>query len=448
MLGRLDLRGLDDPAADLPRPVIDGERPVAAVRQIIADVRARGDVAVAEWTRRLDGADLATSRVPDAEVAAAPDRVDVALRDALEVAAERIALFHRHQRREPHVVDDGVTTIRSWDQPLRRAGCYVPGGRATYPSTVLMTGVVARVAGVEEVVLVVPPGSDGHVPAATLAAAAIAGVDEVHAIGGAQAIAALAYGTATIDPVDVICGPGNVYVSIAKREVAADVRIAAAFAGPSEVVVVADATTPPELAAIDLVVQAEHGPDGLAWLVTWDDAAGAAIDDAVDRLVARAPRAADISATLDRGGYLAVVDGPAAAARVIDRIAPEHLQVMTAEPELVVDAVRNAGAIFTGAGSPASIGDYVAGPSHVLPTNATARFGAALCTGDFTKAMHVIEVSERGLAELGPHVVAIAEAEGLDAHAESIRLRLTRASHLGAPGGAGGDRSDDRSAHA
>lgn len=421
VLRRLDLRGLADPAADLPRPVIDGDEPVAAVREIIADVRHRGDTALLELTARFDGP-IDAVRVDPAEVKAALEGIDPTLRRALEVAAERIARFHEAQLRPPHeVADDGVT-VRCWDQPLRRAGCYVPGGRATYPSTVLMSAVVARVAGVEEVVLAVPPGRDGRVPRATLAAAAVAGVDEVYAVGGAQAIAALAYGTETVGACDVICGPGNIYVAIAKREVAADVRVAAAFAGPSEVVVVADSTAPPAAAAVDVIVQAEHGPDGLAWLVAWDEDAAMAIDAEIDRLVAEAPRADDIRATLSEGGYVALVDGPAAAATVVDRIAPEHLEVMTSDPADVVDRVRNAGAIFVGASSPASIGDYVAGPSHVLPTNATARFGAALSTDDFRKAMHVVEVSDEGLAELGPHVAAIAEAEGLAAHALSVRL--------------------------
>ncbi|MEM8902863.1 MAG: histidinol dehydrogenase [Actinomycetota bacterium] len=422
MLRRLDLRGLADPAADLPRPVIDGNEPVVAVREIIADVRHRGDTALLELTARFDGARLDAVRVDPAEVKAALEAIDPSLRQALEVAAERIARFHRAQLREPHVVEDGGVTVRCWDQPLARAGCYVPGGRATYPSTVLMTAVVAQVAGVDEVVLAVPPGPDGHVPQATLAAAAVAGIDEVYAVGGAQAIAALAYGTETIRPCDVIAGPGNIYVAIAKREVAPDVRVAAAFAGPSEVVVVADGTAPPAAAAVDVIVQAEHGPDGLAWLVAWDADAAAAIDAEIDRLVAEAPRADDIRATLSEGGYLALVDGPAAAAAVVDRIAPEHLEVMTAAPDEVVSSVRNAGAIFVGPTSPASVGDYVAGPSHVLPTNATARFGAALSTDDFRKAMHVVEITDAGLAELAPHVAAIADAEGLAAHALSVRL--------------------------
>src|SRR5690606_18573718 len=227
------------------------------------------------------------------------------------------------------------------------AGCYVPGGRAAYPSTLLMTAVPARVAGVEEVVVCVPPDrATGSVAPVTLAAAAIAGVDEVYAVGGAQAVAALAHGTESIRPVDVICGPGNKYVAIAKQEVAGTVGVAAAFAGPSEVVVVADRTVPPELAAVDVILQAEHGPDGLAWLITWDGAGAGAVPEQVARLVASAPRREDIEATLAEGGYAVVVDSPEAAIRIADLVAPEHLELLCADPERLVPLVRNAGAIF------------------------------------------------------------------------------------------------------
>ena len=286
-----------------------------------------------------------------------------------------------------------------------------------------MTALPARVAGVDQVVLCVPPGPQGQVADITLAAAAIAGVDEAYAVGGAQAIAAMAYGTESVGAVDVIVGPGNVYVAIAKQLVAGVVGVPAAFAGPSEVVVVADGTIPAEYAAIDLIVQAEHGPDGLAWLITWDPDAANAVEKAVARLLSNAARRDDIAATFIRSGYIVLVDGPEAAAKVVDFIAPEHLQVMSEAPGAVIDRVRNAGAIFRGPLAPASIGDYVAGPSHVLPTNGTARFAGALGVRDFVKPMHEITVDSEGLAAVGPHVAAIADAEGLDAHAESVRLR-------------------------
>jgi histidinol dehydrogenase len=288
-----------------------------------------------------------------------------------------------------------------------------------------MTAVVAKVAGVPEVVLCVPPGPDGRVPAPTLAAAALAGVEEVYRIGGAQAIAAMAYGTETVRPVDVVVGPGNVYVAVAKREVAGEglVGVPSAFAGPSEVVVVADGAAPPAFAAIDILVQAEHGPDGLAWLVTWDPPTLDAVRDAVGRLLDDAPRRHDIASTLEAGGHAVLVDGPEQAMEVVNVIAPEHLELITADPEALVPLVRHAGAVFLGPRSPASLGDYVAGPSHVLPTFGSARFAGALTVDDFVKHVHVVEADEKAFARLAPHVAAIADAEGLAAHAESVRLR-------------------------
>jgi histidinol dehydrogenase len=299
----------------------------------------------------------------------------------------------------------------------------VPGGRARYPSTVLMTVVPARAAGVDEVVLCTPPGPDGQVPAETLAAAAIAGADEVYRIGGAQAIGALAHGTESIRPVDVIVGPGNVYVSQAKRQVTGLVGVPAAFAGPSEVVVVGDDTVPAELCATDIVVQAEHGPGGLAWLITWSDAVADAVEAAIAAIVAGAQRRADIEATLADGGYTVLVDGPEAAMAVANAIAPEHLQLMTADPSALVPLVRNAGAVFCGPWSPAALGDYAAGPSHVLPTFGSARYAGALSVLDFLKQIHVVTADEAGLARLGPVVETLAAAEGLPGHAAAIAAR-------------------------
>ncbi len=396
---------------------------MAAVREILDAVRAEGDAALARYTKQFDGAVPSSWRVPPAEVAAARECIEPSLRAALDAAAESIAEFHQGQVSKEQTHNRQGITIRSWDQPVRRAGCYVPGGRAAYPSTVLMTAQPARAAGVDEVVLCVPPDSDGRVADVTLAAAAIAGVDEVYAVGGAQAIAAMAYGTESVGAVDVIVGPGNVYVAITKQLVAGAVGVPAAFAGPSEVVVVADGAVPAEYAAIDLIVQAEHGPDGLAWLIAWDALAADAVESAVAELLSAAARRDDIAATFSRSGHIVLVDGPEAAAEVVNLIAPEHLQVMTDAPEAVIDRVCNAGAIFRGPLAPASIGDYVAGPSHVLPTNGTARFAGALSVRDFTKPMHEISVDAAGLAAVGPHVAAMADAEGLDAHAQSVRLR-------------------------
>jgi histidinol dehydrogenase len=290
----------------------------------------------------------------------------------------------------------------------------------------------------------VPPDrASGHIAAVTLAAAAVAGVDEVYAIGGVQAIGAMAYGTESMRRVDVIAGPGNLYVALAKREVARVVGVSSAFAGPSEIVVVADESTNPTYAAIDVIVQAEHGPDGLAWLITWSDAAADAIDAEIDRLVESAPRRLDIESNFANGGYLALVDGPAEAIAVANLIAPEHLQLMGADAADLVPLVRNAGAVFCGELAPASIGDYVAGPSHVLPTFGSARYASALSVGDFVKHMHVITVDAAGFERVAPHVQTLAGVEGFDAHAQSIRLRRSERSASGPSRGAGGaDRSD------
>ncbi len=432
MLRRLDLRGsLGDLGAVLPRPATATAGPLDAVRAIIADVRERGDVALRELTERYDGVDLESVTVDPADIASAPGRIDPVVLEALEVAAAAIRRHHEGQRRPEHRTDEDGLCVRSVSRPVQRAGCYAPGGRAAYPSTVLMTVVPARVAGVDEVVLCVPPGPDGRVADVTLAAAAVAGVDAVYAVGGAQAVAAMAYGTASIPAVDVIAGPGNVYVALAKREVAGHVGVPSAFAGPSEVVVVADATVPPAFAAIDVVVQAEHGPGGLAWLITWDEAVSEAIEAEVDRIVAAAPRRDDITATLDDAGWSVLVDGPDEALAVADSIAPEHLQLMVADAGALAERVRNAGAVFCGPWSPASLGDYVAGPSHVLPTAGTARFAGALTVADFTRDIHLITADRSALLRLAPHVVALAGAEGLDAHAESVRLRVAEAEGSG-----------------
>jgi histidinol dehydrogenase len=430
MLSWLDLRGFEgDLATALPRPPAGGAEPAEVVRQILADVRERGDDAVRELTRRFDQVDIDDLRVRPAELDAALGRIPADLRAALEVAADAIDAYHRTQVHPMVEHERNGVSVRSIELPVDRAGCYVPGGLAVYPSTVLMTAVPAKVAGVPEVVLVAPPDqATGFPPDATLAAAAIAGVDEVYRIGGAQAVAALAYGTASIRAVDVIVGPGNVYVALAKRFVAGEGRVGvpSAFAGPSEVVVVADRGAPVDLAAIDVVVQAEHGPDGLAWLVTWDEVVAKEVADAIAAYVAGAPRQGAIESTLGAGGYVVLVDGPEQALAVANTIAPEHLQLMVDDPEALLPLVRNAGAVFCGPFAPASLGDYLAGPSHVLPTFGSARFGQALSVSDFTKHVHVVTAGEAAFAALAPHLTTLAEAEGLAAHAESARRRVGR----------------------
>ncbi|MBU6329956.1 MAG: histidinol dehydrogenase [Acidobacteria bacterium] len=426
MLNRLDLRGRSDGdlLGDLPRPEPGGEAPIEAVRAIIAEVRSRGDVAVREFTERFDGVSAPSFVVDRAELAAALAAAPADLVEALTAARDAVLAFHEAQVRTEHAITRQGITVTGRSVPVDRAGCYVPGGRGSYPSSVLMTAVPARVAGVPEVVLCVPPARDtGRIAESTLVAAALAGVDEVYAIGGAQAIAAMAFGTETVRPVDVIAGPGNAFVALAKREVAGQVGVPMAFAGPSEIVVVADASAPVDFVAIDLMVQAEHGPDGLAWLVTWDPAVADAVEEALARLVAEAPRQAEITSTFARGGFCALVDGPAAAMAVVNHIAPEHLELITADPGSLVPAVRHAGAVFLGPLAPASIGDYVAGPSHVLPTFGTARYGSALTVDDFTKQVHIIDITREGFDRAAPVVATLADTEGFAAHAESVRLR-------------------------
>ncbi len=447
MLQRLDLRGVDyiltkprpavanrvpvDQAKTvvLPRPEIAGEAPRSAVKEIIEAVKARGDAALLDYTKTFDGVALDQLRVDPSALQDAVDKLPSELRLAMEAAIERIELFHHHQLREPAIVETDGVRVEAYQKPVGRAGLYVPGGRAEYPSTVLMTAVPARVAGVADIALCVPPNrANGGVAPSVLAAAHLSGVSEVFAVGGAQAVAAMAYGTESISPVDVIAGPGNIYVALAKQEVAGDVGIAAAFAGPSEVVVVADATANPDFAAIDVIVQAEHGPDGLAWLVTWDEDVANSVCAAGDRILASAERADDVRATLAEGGYVALVDGPDQAIQVVNAIAPEHLELQCENADQLARSVDNAGAIFCGHTSPASLGDYVAGPSHVLPTFGSARFSSALTVTDFLKDHHIVTASPEGLSKLGPHVVALADQEGLAAHAQSIRLRTDQTS--------------------
>jgi histidinol dehydrogenase len=426
LLTRIDLRGKGRHVRPLlPVPDLGPEAPTDAVRAILAQVRAGGDRAVRELTARFDHVDVAELRVPDHELKAALEAIPADLRVALETARDNIDAYHRIQLHPDGVYRSDGLTVRELRRPVGRAGLYVPGGKAPLASTVLMTAVPARVAGVPELALVTPPGPDGSINRAILAAAAIAGVDEVYRVGGAQGIAALAYGTETIPAVDVIVGPGNVYVATAERLVAQEgaVGVPTAFTGPSEVAVVADGSIDPDWAAIDLVVQAEHGPDGLAYLITWSEPVADAVTASVDRFTAASPRRTEITSTLERGGWAVLVDGPEQAMDVANVIAAEHLELQVEDPERLVAAVRNAGAVFTGPWAPASVGDYMAGPSHVLPTARSARYGSALRVDDFCKHIHVVDLDRGALVRLAPHVAAIAGVEGLVAHAESVLMR-------------------------
>ncbi len=425
MLSRIDLRGFVGPVGErLPRPRPVTEGPVEAVRAIIAEVRERGDEALLEFTKRFDGVELDRLTVSRDEIAAAADRTPAEVTAALEATVANVEAYHRRQLPTNTRYADRGVVLEERHRPVARAGCYVPGGGAVYPSTVIMTSVPARVAGVAEIALTVPPGVDGHVPDVTLAAAAAAGVSEVHPVGGAQAVAALAYGTESVRAADVIVGPGSAWVALAQREVAGIVGVPSAFAGPSETVVMADGSADAVFAAADVVLQAEHGPDGLAWLVTWDEATAEAVEAEVARLAAAADRRREIASTLRSCGHSVLCSSPEQAVEVVNEVAPEHLELMVADPDALLPEVRNAGAVFCGPWAPASLGDYAAGSNHVLPTNGTARFASALSVRDFIKSTHVVRADQTGFERLAPHVIALATAEGLTAHADSVRLRL------------------------
>jgi histidinol dehydrogenase len=427
VLNRLDLRGTGraDLRARLPRPRAQTEPPIDEVRALLRAVREHGDDALRDLTERFDGARVDDLHVPADELAAAVESVPPALRQALEVARANITAYHAAQVGPEVEHRNGAVEVRELVRPVERAACYVPSAQAPLVSTVLMTTIPAKVAGVGEVVVATSPRPDGTVDPAILAAAALAGADDVVRVGGPGVIGAFAYGTESIAPVDVIVGPGSARVAQAKREVASQglVGVPSAFAGPSEVVVVADAATPAEHAAVDVLVQAEHGPDGLAWFVTWDEKVADAVVDAVAELVPASPRQQQLRATLAEGGYAVLCDDPAQAVAVANAIAPEHLELLVDDAEALLPLVRHAGAVFCGPLAPASIGDYLAGPNHVLPTYGTARFASALRVDDFRTHIHVVSVDRAGIDEVGEHVVTLAEYEGLPAHAQSIRIR-------------------------
>ncbi len=432
MLTRLDLRGFDaDLRVALARPALDGPsalgRPgspglAATVGALIEEVRDRGDDALRDLTERFDGVRPADLRIHRDELQSALDACDPDLIAALEFARDQILAYHEAQREHEARHERMGVHVQELILPVERAGCYVPGGLAAYPSTVLMTVLPAKVAGVPAVALCTPPGLDGAPPAPTLAAAAIAGVDEMYRVGGVQAIAAMAYGSETIRAVDVIVGPGNAFVTEAKRQVIGDVGIDS-LAGPSELVVVADSTIDARLVAADLLAQAEHGPDGQAVLITWHETLIEEVDDALAKLLAATPRRLEAAATLEWGGRAVLVDSPKHAMEVSNAIAPEHLQLMCAFAEDLVLLVRHAGAVFVGEYAPAVVGDYVAGVNHVLPTGGAARYQSALRVGDFQKHVHVVRVDRDALNRIGPFATTIADAEGLAAHAQAIRIR-------------------------
>jgi histidinol dehydrogenase len=398
----------------------------ARVASILAAVRQRGDAALVEFTERYDGVALTAGELPvsSAEFGAALARLGEPTVQALRYAAERIERFHQAcAPRSWSMRDAAGSRLGQEVRPLRRVAVYVPGGRAAYPSTVLMTAIPARVAGVREVVLVSPPGRDKSLDPVVLAAAHIAGVTEAYRVGGAQAIAALTYGTDTIRRVDKIVGPGNIYVALAKGQVFGDVGIDM-IAGPSEVVVVADANADASFVAADLLAQAEHDPMARSVLLTPSSRLVEDVAAEVERQLGRLPRQDIARTALDANGALVLTASLEEAVALTNELAPEHLELFVADPEALLARVENAGAVFLGRFTPEVVGDYVAGPNHVLPTAGTARFASALGTEDFVKRLSVIEYSASGLREAGPHVAELSRVEGLQAHGEAAAVRI------------------------
>jgi len=399
------------------------EDPQQAVRQIIDEVRQGGDKALLDLTQRIDGLKPASLEVDKKEIAAARREVDKELLEAIKLAAKRIEAFHTAQKE--NVCRELVG--EEWGQlvrPLARVGVYVPGGTASYPSTVLMTVIPAKVAGVKEIVMVTPPKSDGKIPPATLAAAAVAGVDRVFGIGGAQAIAALAYGTETVPRVDKICGPGNIFVVLSKKLVYGDVAIDG-LQGPSEVVIIADGSADPQYCAADLLAQAEHDPLASAILVTTSAKLAEAVKMEVERQLTGLPRKS-VAAEALKNGMIAIVESLEEAFDLANLYAPEHLLLMMKDAHSYINKVTSAGCVIAGQSATVVLGDYVAGPSHVLPTGGTARFSSPLNVMDFVKFINVVKVDDAILKRVGGAASMIARAEGLDAHARAIEIRLKR----------------------
>ena len=433
MLARIDLRG--QPAAALtrqrlagvlPRAWLDTDAAVAQVRPICDDVRRRGAAAVREYTARFDNVDRPTTRVPAAALADALAMLDPAVRAALAEAIWRARLVHKAQRPASHVtqVADGVTVTERY-LPVGRAGVYVPGGLVVYPSSVLMNVIPAQVAGVPEIAVASPPQpSRGGLPApAVLAACALLGIEEVHAAGGVQAIAMLGYGTADCAPVDVITGPGNVYVAAAKRVLLGTVGTDAE-AGPTEVAIIADDTADPAFVAADLIAQAEHDPLAACLLITTDPALADRTGKALGPQLAATRHHDRVAQALAGQAACVLVDDADAALAVADAWAPEHLEIQARDAGALAARVHNAGAVFVGPYAPVALGDYLAGSNHVLPTGGTARHTGGLSVLSFLRGMHVVNCDRPALAQVAPHIDALGGAEDLAAHVAAVRIRV------------------------
>jgi len=427
-LPALRLRVLD--FGDLPRPLpgrslaeVDPEIE-EAVRSIIDEVRQGGDDALRRVTERFDGVTIGELRVSDGEIDAAYEVVDADFLPALREAIDAVRTFHLAQTtiQEPLEVRPGVEAWRVW-RPVRRVGLYVPGGRARYPSTMVMLGVPAQAAGCVERVLVSPPGPDGAIPSETLVAAREVGITEVYRVGGAQAIGALAYGTESIGPVDKIFGPGNAYVTSAKLEVFPRVAIDLP-AGPSELLIIADESVDPAWVAADMLANAEHGPDSPVILISTSAALLEAVEIEMRRQLASLPRAEIAATALAGAGWAVVAPDLDEACCLADEFAPEHLELMVADPDALLGRIHNAGSVFLGPCSPNAAGDYATGTNHVLPTGGSAKAFGALSVADFGRYMEVQRLSSDGMAKLGSVVAVLARAEGLEGHARAAEARL------------------------
>lgn len=397
--------------------------PAAAVERILRDVRKRGDAALYDWTRRIDGVTLETLAVDSSAIRSASDLVSPDLWDALILAAGRIRAFHALQPVNSWMTSSLGGRLGQRVTPLRRVGVYVPGGTAPLPSSLLMSAIPAQVAGVEEIVIVTPPGRDGRVPAVILAAAAATGIDTIYTLGGAQAVAALAFGTESIPRVDKIVGPGNLFVTLAKRQVFGMVGIDG-LNGPTETVIIADETANPVWVAADMLAQAEHDLLATAILLTPSQVLAEAVRQEIGKQIESLSRDSIIAESLLERGGIVITENLTEAARLADEFAPEHLCIATREPGAVSDSLRNAGGLFLGERSFEVLGDYMAGPSHTMPTGGTARFASPLNVLDFVRITSIIDLDEQTVSQLAPPAALLARAEGLTAHANAAETRV------------------------
>ena len=430
----LDLRGdRSDPRDRMPRPRVDLEEARAGVAQTLAAVARDGDDALVQLTDRFDGVDASGGLVvPDAVLDAAVDGLPTELRVAIERAADQVRWFHERARPRDWEDERDGARMGVWHRPVSRAGVYVPGGKAVYPSTVVMTVIPARVAGVDEIVLCTPPtgagpdgARDGWPDRTILAAARLLGVDRVVRVGGAQAVAAMAHGTASVPRCDVVVGPGNLYVSLAKQLLAAEGRIGTdGYAGPTEIGIVADDSADPAILAADLVAQAEHDELATAMLITTDPSLIDAVEAALEREIARTHHRQRVEVALAGQGTVAIVDDIDHAVEVAEAFAAEHLEIHTRDARRVAERIRYAGTTFIGPTTPVSLGDYAAGPNHTLPTSGTARFRGGLTTSSFLVPVNFVEYDREALVELADSVRILAEAEHLPAHWRAVEVRL------------------------